>query len=184
MWPWEHLAAAYLVFSLLSRLLWRKPPTARAAVVVAVAGLLPDLVDKPLAWWFAVLPSGRSLAHSLLVIGPVLAVVLVAGWLLNERPVAVAFAVGYLSHLAGDVVYPLVVKGELRLGFLLWPVVAAPAGGADRALPHVRELVAAFVRFLTTPRGTLYALGDVVLVASAVVVWLWDGAPGLPRRRR
>lgn len=183
MWPWEHLAVAYLLYSLTSRVVWRRPPTARAAFAVAAASLLPDLVDKPLAWWLAVLPSGRSLGHSLLVAVPVLAAVLLVGWLLEERPVAVAFAVGHLSHLAGDVVYPLVVKGELRVGFLLWPVVAAPAGGTDRALPHLQDLVVAFLGFLATPRGALYLVGDVALVAAAVGVWLLDGRPGFARVR-
>ncbi len=186
MWPWEHVAFAYLAFSAASHLLWRRAPSTSAAIVAAVAGVLPDLVDKPLAWWLTILPSGRSLAHSLLVILPVLAVVLLAGWLLDERPVAVAFAVGYLTHLAGDVIYPLVVKGEWRTGFLLWPVVPAPDGSAGGGLPHVQELVDAFVQFLATPRGTLYLFADVSLLVLALAVWLYDGYPGArwlrPRR--
>lgn len=183
MWPWEHIAVGYLLYSAVSRRHWHHPPVARAAIVVGVAAVLPDLVDKPLAWWLGALPAGRSLAHSLLVGVPVVLAVLVAGWRRDERPASVAFAVGYLSHLAGDVFYPLVVQGELRVGFLLWPVVAAPDGGTTSALPHVRELVGAFVAFLATPRGTLYLVGDVTLVVAAVAVWVMDGTPGLPVAR-
>ncbi|WP_336035093.1 metal-dependent hydrolase [Halobacterium yunchengense] len=186
MWPWEHVAVAYLAYSALTRALWGRSPDARGAVVVAVASVLPDLVDKPLAWWLAVLPSGRSLGHSLLVAVPLAAAVLLAGYARGERPVAVAFALGHLSHLAGDVAYPLVVDGELRAGFLLWPVVPAPDGGTTSALPHVQELVAAFVAFLATPRGTAYLVVDGVLLAAALAVWLRDGHPGLglPRSDR
>ncbi|MFC3476438.1 metal-dependent hydrolase [Halobacterium litoreum] len=179
MWPWEHAAAAYLLYSAASRWLWGRPPSTRAAVVVGFASLLPDLVDKPLAWWLAVLPSGRSLGHSLLVAVPVVAVALAAGRARGDSRASVAFAVGYLSHLAGDVAYPLVVDGELRAGFLLWPVIPAPDGGTTSALPHLQDLVGAFVRFLGTPRGALYLLADAALVAAAVAVWVADGTPGL-----
>lgn len=184
MWPWEHVAVAYLAVSIASRALWGQPPSRAPAVVAVVAGLGPDLVDKPLAWWLAVLPSGRSLAHSLVIGAPVIAVVLLVGWQLRRRRVAVAFGVGYLTHLAGDVAYPLVVKGELRVGFLFWPLVPAPGGGVDGALPHVSELFAAFLGFLATPQGALYLLADGLLLALALAVWLSDGLPGLPRRRR
>lgn len=179
MWPWEHLAVGYLVYSAYSRRRWGRPPTTRAAVVVAVAAVFPDLVDKPLAWWLGVLPGGRSLAHSLLVAGPVVLAVLAVGRRLDERPASVAFAVGFLSHLAGDVVYPLVVRGELRAGFLFWPVVPVEDGDATSALPHLQDLAGAFLEFLATPRGTLYLLGDVVLLGLAVFVWVLDGTPGV-----
>jgi hypothetical protein len=184
MWPWEHLAVAYIAYSACSRVLSLGPPTPRGAVVVAVAGLLPDLVDKPLSWWLAVLPSGRSLGHSLLVGAPLVAVAAAVVWALDDRPVAVALAVGYVTHLLGDVAYPLAVKGELRVGFLLWPLVPAPDGGTGGALPHVQDLVVAFLQFLATPAGALYLAGDAALLAAAVAVWLWDGHPGIAARGR
>lgn len=184
MWPWEHVAFAYVLYSLCSRAVWRRSPNTRAAIVLAVASVLPDLVDKPLAWWLSVLPAGRSLGHSALVAVPLVAAVLAVGWLLDERPVAVAFAAGYLSHLSGDVIYPLVVKGELRVGFLLWPVVPAAGDGTDRALPHLWGLVDAFVAFLATPRGALYLVGEGALVAAALWLWAADEYPGLDLFRR
>lgn len=178
MWPWEHLALAYVLFSLSSRIRWQRPPTTRALIVLAVASVLPDLVDKPLAWWLTVLPAGRSLGHSLLVAVPVVAVVLVVGVLVDERPIAVAYFIGHLSHLAGDVVYPLIVKGELRVGFLAWPLVAAPGGEPTQALPHLQDLIGAFLAFLSTPRGAAYLAGELGLLALALGLWLADGRPG------
>ena len=180
MWPWEHLAVGYLLYSACSRWLWGRPPSTKGTVAVAFASQLPDLVDKPLAWVLLVLPGGRSLGHSLLVALPLVGVAFAVGWALDSYRGSLAFTIGHLSHLAGDVVYPLVVRGELRLGFLLWPVVPAE-GGTDRALPHISELVAVFLEFLATPRGTLYLVADVALLVAALAVWLFDGMPILRR---
>lgn len=176
MWPWEHLAVGYLLYSACSRWLWGRPPSTRGTLVVAFASQLPDLVDKPLAWVLFVLPGGRSLGHSLIAGLPVVAFAFLVGALLDSYRGSLAFAVGYLSHLAGDVVYPLLVRGELRLGFLLWPVVPAK-GGPDQAVPHVHELAAVFIEFLATPRGTLYLVAEVGLLLLALSVWLSDGMP-------
>jgi hypothetical protein len=176
MWPWEHLAVAYLLYSACSRWLWGRPPTTRGTLVVAFASQLPDLVDKPLAWLLFVLPGGRTLGHSLFVGLPLVGVAFVVGWVLDSYRGSIAFAVGLLSHLAGDVLYPLVVRGDLRLGFLLWPLVPAD-GGTERALPHIGELVVVFLEFLATPRGTFYLVADVLLLTAALSVWLFDGMP-------
>ena len=127
MWPWEHLAVGYLAYSLYSRVVLGRRPTGPDAVVLAFATQLPDLVDKPLSWGFDVFTVGYGAAHSLLVVVPVLCVagLLVARRRLPGRPVA-AYAVGHLSHLAGDLVYP-VLRGEpLPVGRLLWPVASFP----------------------------------------------------------
>jgi len=178
MWPWEHVAVAYLCFSGLARLRGRGPPSATLAVAVVAAALAPDVVDKPLAWVLAVLPGGRSLGHSLFTALGVVAVAAGIERRLDVRGLGAAVATGYLTHLAADVGYPLVVKGELRAGFLLWPLVpAAPSSPVD-AVDHVGELFAAFLTFLATPTGTAYLLAELALLAAALAVWLADGAPG------
>jgi hypothetical protein len=183
MWPWEHLAVAYLLASAVCRLGWREPPGDRAAALVAVAALLPDLVDKPLAWWLGALPAGATLAHSLFTFLPLAALALAAGARYRRLPEAVAFSVAYASHLAGDVAYPLAVRGELRAEFLFWPLVPV-AGGTTSVLPHVRDLFAVFFAFLSTPRGVAYLALDAALVTGAVALWVADGAPGLPAALR
>ncbi|GAB7095411.1 hypothetical protein JCM30237_25640 [Halolamina litorea] len=180
MWPWDHVAAGYLLLSALHRLGWRRPPSRRAAVVVAGAAVLPDLIDKPLSWWLAVLPSGRSLGHSLLVALPLVAVVAAVGLSTERRSVALAFGAGYLSHLAGDVAYPLLVKGELRVGFLLWPLVPADSSGAGGGLPYLTDLVDDFIGFLSTPAGALYAAADLTLLGLALLAWVVDGRTAKP----
>lgn len=179
MWPWEHLAFAYLLASATTHLAWRDSPSARGAAVVGVAALLPDLVDKPLAWWLGVLPSGRSLGHSLVVAVPVVVVLLLAARRSDDPRTGVVFAVAYLSHLAGDVLYPLVTERELRVGFLAWPLGPSESGDTEAVLPHVHELVADFLAFLGTSTGALYLVADVTLVLAALALWVHDGVPGL-----
>lgn len=186
MWPWEHLAFAYVLVSAAHRIAWRSRPTDAAAVATAVGALLPDLVDKPLAWGVGVLPAGRSLGHSLLVVGPVLVAVIALGRRARASRVAVAFAVATLSHLAGDVIYPLVVERELRAGFLFWPIVPAAGGGggAGGLFGQVAARVLDFRTFLATPRGLFFVAADLALVSVAVAVWYRDGLPGVPDRVR
>jgi membrane-bound metal-dependent hydrolase YbcI (DUF457 family) len=105
----KHLAAGYLLYSLLRHARGRSPASP-AVVALLVGALFPDLVDKALAY-VGVLSYGRSFAHSLLTAGVVLAAV---AWLADRagnREAAVAFAVGYLSHVAVDMVPPLVTRG-------------------------------------------------------------------------
>lgn len=181
MWPWEHLAIGYLAYSLLVRVTERRGPSTGGAVAVAVGTQFPDLIDKPLGWGTALLPSGQSLAHSLLFAMPLLVVVLGLGVAIGRRTGAVAFAVGYLAHLPGDVAYAAMLGGDLNLDFLLWPVI--PAAESQHAMiGYVRELFAQFAAALATPQGAVYLLFEVVLVVGTLAVWVFDGTPGLPGR--
>jgi len=183
MWPWEHLAVGYLAYSAASRAVWGEPPSSRGALAVSVAAVAPDLVDKPLAWGLDVLPAGKSLAHSLFAFLGLAGLAGLVGARRGSQRLPVAFVLGYGSHLAADVLYPLVVRGELRAGFLCWPVVPV-RGGTDSVLPHLRELLAAFAAFLATPRGAVYLAAEAALLAAAVAVWVADGTPVLSAVRR
>lgn len=124
MFPWTHAAFGYLLLLSVAVLLrWR---LSRAELIaVFVGSQLPDLVDKPLAWWFSVLPSGRSLFHSLLVAVPLSLLVLVVAWYLTHPEVGFAFGVGYASHLVGDSYAALYYWRPEEFSFLLWPLLPA-----------------------------------------------------------
>jgi hypothetical protein len=184
MWPWEHLAFGYLWYSLPRRLTGSGPPAETAVVALAVGTQFPDLIDKPLAWGLAVLPSGLSLAHSLLVAVPVWVVAVAVASRVGRPSVGVAAAVGYASHLAGDVLYPLVVDGTLRIRFLLWPLTRAPVVDAPGLVFQVRLFLSEFGVFLASPRGRLYLLAEFVVMAATLAVWLVDGSPGIGLARR
>jgi hypothetical protein len=172
MFPWTHLAAGYLVASLLWRLCGHR--LGGAAAVAAVVGTqFPDLVDKPLAWGLAVLPAGRSLAHSVFTAAAVSAVVLYAAARRDRFGPELAFAVGYASHLAGDTLPKLPAGDFDSLTFLLWPLLPLPEyEGAGPVVAALAEVSASPVAHLLASPGRLAAL--VLLLA----VWSADGYPG------
>ena len=187
MWPWEHLAVGYLCYSLYAHVRFRRAPRSLPAVAVAVGTQFPDLVDKPLAWSFEVLPSGHSLAHSALVAVPVaLLAVFVGRRASRERgAVGTAFAVGYLSHLPGDALYPLVLGHPPNIDFLLWPLV--PVAEAPTGLGFVeivRLLFARFVDELVLGAFSAYLLLELALLVGVFALWVADGVPPLGALRR
>lgn len=175
MLPWEHVAASYLAYSLFSRLAYRRAPRGDAVVLVVLAAMLPDLIDKPLAWGANAIPTGQSLAHSLVFALPA---ILVARLALGRR-LAIAFGMSYLIHVGGDVVFPVALGLGPRYRFLLWPLVDLPMTQHPGLFARTREVLGTFFEFLGTRRGRLYLLFEGLLLGTAFGAWLLDGRPGL-----
>lgn len=173
MWPWGHLAVAYLVYSVFSRTRFDAPPRAGSALVVALASQSPDLVDKPLAWTIALLPSGRSLAHSLFFAGLGILVVRALGRRYNRPTLAVAFGIGYLSHLLTDALHPLWIGDYASLAYLVWPL-----------LPMHDEPTMGIIWYILSQEWTPYATVQFALFVAACGVWVLDGTPGWAIARR
>ena len=123
MFPHEHLLVALLPVVTYVVVRDRRLPTPGVVFVTAVGSQFPDLVDKPLAHQFGVLPSGRVFMHSLPFAIPVAIAVLVYGWRTERPRVAGAFVGAYLLHLVGDT-YRSLLAGEIPAD-LLWPCIAA-----------------------------------------------------------
>jgi len=87
-YPSAHLAA-----SLLLNEVYRGDRASAAAGAV-----VPDLIDKTLAWLLGVTPSGRHAAHSLAGAG---VLTLATAWLAGPTRGA-SFGASYLCHLVGD----------------------------------------------------------------------------------
>lgn len=174
MLPWEHLAVGYLGYTLWTHVRHDRGPTGPTALAVAVASLLPDLVDKPLGWGLGVLPS-VGLGHSLLFVGAVTA----STWFLVGGRFALPVVVGLLSHLLGDVVYPLVLGRGLRYTFVLWPFAGGGSTGSSGFLSQVRYWLSNYVAFVTSPEGIAYLGFEIVLVGTGLLLWAADGFPGL-----
>ena len=179
MWPWEHLAFGYLLLSVPHRALTRRPPGDRAVLALVVGTQFPDLVDKPLAWSLGVLPSGTSLAHSAFVAVPVVVLVLVVARRTGWADAGVGFAVGYLSHLVGDVLYPVMIGRAPGYGAVLWPLVGTAPSESVGLWTRFVDLFGNLLVYLATPAGVFYLVLEAALLGGALAVWLYDGAPGV-----
>ena len=140
-------------------------------LLLLVATQLPDVIDKPLAWTFSVLPSGRSFGHSLVVT----AILALGLWRLahrfDRRREAGAFLCGHLTHIVADMV-PAVVAGEwIQLRTLAWPLVPV------YVFPDEQDR--SIIEFFLTLEPAAIPTSGVVLTVVAVVVWVTDGRPGL-----
>lgn len=171
MWPIGHVAVAYLVSAGTRRIRSVQPPQEGIVVAACVAGLAPDLIDKPLSWQAGVLPTGRSLAHSLLILGPCCLLAYLIARRRGRGELGITVAVGAVSHPLVDAFPSLWQSGTAS--FLLWPVTSVdPYEGAP---PGLFEL-------LSSAAAEPYFVSEFVLFALAVWVWQREGAPGLPER--
>ncbi|WP_299235630.1 metal-dependent hydrolase [Natronomonas sp.] len=170
MLPWGHAAVGYLCYAALCRYSDGARPGGTAVVALAVGTQFPDLLDKPLAWYLGVLPSGRSLGHSVLVAAVLAAIVYRLAAEYGRPELGVAFVVGHGTHLAGDSVYRIAAGefGELR--FFLWPVVSQ-SGGSGTGY----TILEALIELSKTPAGIFESL----LFLATTGLWISHRAPGL-----
>lgn len=173
MWPLGHAAVGYLCYTALHRTRTETPPSGIAVVALLVGSQFPDLVDKPLAWYLGVLPTGRSLAHSLVVIGPLVAVGYLLATRYDHREYGIAFGVGALAHLLADSLPAL--WGGTDVPYLLWPLLAVEP--YESGAPTI-------VGLLVESLGDPYFLAEFALAGLALGVWQRDGYPGVGMVRR
>lgn len=126
MWPWGHAAIGYLAYTLYVASRRRRTPTTAEAFVVLLGTQLPDAIDKPLAWTFDILPSGRSLGHSLLTATILIGVAAVLLRPLNRVDLTVPFGVGYVVGILTDLPVSILWGEFSRATFVLWPLLPSP----------------------------------------------------------
>ena len=142
MWPWGHLALGLLAFVLLARIRGWRPRTA-VLVPLAIGTQFPDLLDKPLAYSVGVLPEGRSLFHSILLVVPLCLLAVALARRYGVTDAGTAFAVGYATHPVGDAIGPLLAGRPAELSFLVFPLLPAPDYEAASFAHHADQLAAA-----------------------------------------
>lgn len=172
MFPPVHPGVAYLLYTAYTRLVDSEPPGGLATLALVMGALFSDLVDLPL-YHLVGAPSTRTVAHSLLVgVGLSGLVLLAISQLSVDNRVGVVFAVGYLSHLLADAVWPLVLWIPEELRYLGWPITQQPLYEGIKPLVTVSDVTIT----------TLWV--ELALLAVAIVVWWRDGRPGLGELNR
>ena len=179
MLPWEHAAVGYIGYSLFVHALYRDSPTGLEAVVVVFASVLPDLIDKPLAWELGVFPSGYALGHSILFAVPFsLAVGALAARRGGPR-IGWAFGIGYLLHLPADVIPIYLQGGGVPIERILWPIRVTRgnpyAGFWDGFDTHIDR----HPEVMTWPPASTYEAVVFGLLAGGLLLWIVDGMPVL-----
>ena len=175
MWPIGHGSAAYLLYALSTRSRETEPPNHWAVIVVGVASQLPDLIDKPLAWYAGILPGGRTFGHSLFLLVPLSALVYTVARRRGTPEYGVAFAIGAISHTLLDSL-PILWEPSTPWEGIVWPLLS-PGGISGEGAPSIPKL-------LENSASEPYFLAEFLLLALALYVWRADGYPGLGLLRR
>ncbi|MFC6722984.1 metal-dependent hydrolase [Halobium palmae] len=180
MYPWGHLAVGYLLYSVAVHVRHRRPPTGPAALVGIGATQFPDLVDKPLNWGFNVF-DGRAIGHSLVVLVPLCGLLWYWSRSRECEPLALAFAVGVLSHPLADARAALLAGDLEGASYLGWPLLQPPTYPAETAADHVERGVQATQSLAASPVTELPGSFGIqlVLFGGCLLVWASDGFPGV-----
>ncbi len=177
MWPWEHLAFAYVLYSLMRNVGFRTSPSARETILVAIGSQLPDLVDKPLGWTFGFAETGYSIGHSIFVAPFVCLVAYAVAIRSGNRALADAFSIAYLSHPVADLLSQLLRDGVADSRIALWPLASPPGTDHGGFLDHLLLYLARYVYQLLTGGLTIAVVVQLLLALAVVTLWLSDGAP-------
>lgn len=167
MMPWGHVGAGYLLYTWYSVYKPNLDPHSGALATLLFGTQFPDLIDKPLGWTFDILPSGRSLAHSLITATIVIVLTLYIADRLGQWYLGTAFSIGYLSHLATDSLQPAIKGQEELLTNLGWPILSPPAYGEEKGITaHFTEIQSDISQGQV---GIFFWLQIILFVAAIVV---------------
>lgn len=178
MWPWEHAAIGYLLYSVGLRLLERDTPSAGETVSIVVMAVLPDLLDKPLSWSLQLTPSGYGFLHSAFVAIPVGLTILLFAFRTDRARLGIASIVGYWSHLVADVLSPIRSGGQPIVGRVLWPIVDSAPYTVDYGLGRGLVYLGDFGQTILTMAPHEIVVFYLAMPAVTFVLWLLDGKPG------
>lgn len=180
MWPWEHAIVGYLAYSVFCHLYYRAAPGSSEALVVGFASVLPDVIDKPLAWSIGLFDTGYALGHSLFFSLPLVVGLGVLSRSGGHPRVGVAFAVGYLLHPVGDLVQLSASNGGVPYELMLWPLATFEPGGYTRGFAG--NFLYLFGRYVADFVGgdlSTYMWLQLGIMGLTILLWLYDGAPVL-----
>ncbi len=122
MFPIEHAVVGLVPVLAYALIRDRRLPSLRLLGIGLVGSQFPDLIDKPLAHQFHLLPSGRVFVHSLPVAIPAICLVGWYAWRTDRLQVGGVFAFTYLSHVVADNHRALWLPEPTLSDELLWPL--------------------------------------------------------------
>ena len=136
--PIKHVLLAVVPVACYTVVRRRRIPSGAVVLTAVWAGLFADLVDKPLAWQLGLIPSGRMVAHSLVLSVPLIVGVLLSTVRINHLQYGLVFAWGHLSHIAVDF-SSVLSRGTESYWFpnLFWPLLPA---NPDRTVGYADNL--------------------------------------------
>lgn len=180
MWPWEHAIFAYVLYSLSCRLFGTRPSGRAVVGALVIGAVLPDLIDKPLAWQLGIFETGYAVGHSIFVAVPFSIVAILVAKHRNQLQVGIAFAYGYLSHLLGDLIPPLLREGEVPIERILWPIAhAPPSHDHGTFVDGVSHYLDVYQEVIIGGEFNLVILMQVAFAVLALGLWIADGYPGV-----
>ena len=180
MWPWGHLAIGYFLYTGYRWIRFREPPTGWPILALALGTQFPDLVDKRLAYWVGILPEGRSLLHSYLLVGPLGAATVALARRNGVGVAGTAFVIGLLSHPITDGLAAIQAREFDQLSYLVWPVLPAPDYIAQDFGYHWVALLEGVDGVSLAQPSTLISDPFIVqLWLGCLLVLLW-GSHGMP----
>lgn len=180
MWPWEHALFAYVFYSIFSRLVFGEPPNGPSTFVLVFASMLPDLVDKPLAWQYDIFAGGYGPTHSILVAIPVSLAVYTIARRRGFSRVGSAFAIGYPLHLVGDILPASIVRGDLYIQHMLWPIgTHVPSDDHGSFVGGVSYYLAGYVETILAFEPTAVLVLQLGSAIAGLSLWIVDGRPGI-----
>lgn len=133
MYPIEHFVVAVIPVVAYVLVRDRRLPPLRLFGLIFVGSQFPDLIDKPLAHQFYLLPSGRVFVHSLPIAIPMCCLVAWYAWRTDRPRAGGAFIFACLSHLVADNWRALSPPNPALSNDLLWPFRPATP---RPAVPH------------------------------------------------
>jgi hypothetical protein len=140
--------------ALIGLIFWSFLHDRRAVPVCILGAVLPDLLDKPLAFLFPrIFGASRTIGHSLFFFATVLAAGLIL-WYSRHTLLGVALACGIISHQFFDLMWNLVGSWYFPL-LGLFPVILIP--------DYVRS---SLWLELTSPSELVFLLASAVLIAA------------------
>jgi len=166
MQPIVHPVVGYICYAIYTRFSDGQSPDAEPTLVVLFAATLPDLIDQPL-WLLGVTSVGRRFAHSLFGAALFIGIVAFLARRSGRRDLAIAFAIGYLSHIVADIPWHLLSGDFHELGFLLWPVTEMPAYSGVKPVGSISGVEVTTLWF------------EAVIFLFGIALWWRDGRPGL-----